>query len=180
VGKPKKMPGIVRGAMDLARAAIGRDGSLVPLLIFLDDKRKPNVAVVADLFADGINPGMRRVLLQAMLARLKATAYALAVEAWALITPEPEGGIGEGDEEVRAAAGLEPGQRVEDHPRRREIVAISYQDLLTGAARAWQAFTHCHGDEAWLGEFVEMQIRGGDMMGLFDGPGDYHNGRRAL
>jgi hypothetical protein len=172
----KKIPRIVRRAMDTASTAIERDGTLIPFLVFLDDKRSLNVAFVPGLFADGITSEKRRLLLQALLGGLKATAYALIVEAWVLATPEPEGGIGESDEEARTAAGLAPGQRIEDHPQRREIVAISYQDLLTGAARAWQAFIHRHGDEVWLGEFVEMQVRGGDMMGLFDGPGDYHGG----
>jgi hypothetical protein len=172
----KRIPGIVRGAIDTARAATERDGSLVPLLVFLDDKRKLNLAVVAELFADGITSEMRRMLLQVVLERLKATAYALVTEAWLLTTPEPEGGIGESGEEVRAAAGLAPGQSIEDHPRRREIVVISYQDLLTGNVRAWQALIHRHSDEVWLGEFVEAgQIYGGEMMGLFDSPSDYRS-----
>jgi hypothetical protein len=64
MGKSKKMPGIVRGAIDMARAAIERDGSLVSLLVFLDGKRRLNLALVPGLFADGIemrNPGRRPV-----------------------------------------------------------------------------------------------------------------------
>lgn len=163
------LPALVKVAAEIANAAIHEDGSLIPTLMYRDSQGKIGLVVVQALFAAEISSEQRRSELQYILGQVQATAYVLITEGWLVITPATTGG----EDEARAAAGLAPDQSIADHPDRQEVVVISYQDMLTDQIVMMSAILYRRGDEVWLGEFKEAQQAGGQMVGLFNNPGDW-------
>lgn len=174
LGKP---PQLVQQVMEAARNTIDAGQYLPPTLLCQAVNGQPATFILEHLFAPDVSPAESRMILQAALEEARAISYVLVAKAWRV--KMPGNSLPANDQELQARLGLAPGQSIMDHPDHEEIIAISYQELVTGTSLDWHAPIHRHGDEVWLGrfEFSRSMSKAGPIIKLFDSPGDVLPGR---